>query len=125
MRLLLDTHVLLWWLGEPDQLTQGAREAISDVRTEVLVSAATIWEAGIEKALGKLQVADDLLASAIRGGMTELPISGRHAEAAAALPPHHQDPFDGLLVAQAHIERVTLCTRDPRMSSYGIAVLVA
>lgn len=125
MRLLLDTHVLLWWLGEPDKLTSAALDAIADGRHEVLVSAATVWEAGIKQALGKLDGADGLLDQVLREGMTELPISGRHAERAAALPPHHQDPFDRLLVAQAQLDDLTLCTRDPRMSSYGIAVLVA
>ena len=125
MRLLLDTHVLLWWFNEPEVLTDQAAEAIGDPANVVYVSAATIWEAGIKSAMGKLRGADRLVARVRAQGLDDLPIELEHAAAAAALPPHHADPFDRLLVAQAREEGLTLVTRDPRMSRYDVSTVRA
>ncbi len=125
MRLLLDTHVVLWWLGEPERLTRQARTAIAEETNDVLVSAATVWEAGIKAALGKLRGADDLAQRILEQRLGELPITFAHAEIAAALPGHHDDPFDRLLVAQAQSEGLTLVTQDGRLAAYDVAILAA
>jgi PIN domain nuclease of toxin-antitoxin system len=125
VRLLLDTHVLLWWFNQPEVLTEHAIEAIADETNVVYVSAATVWEAGIKQALGKLRGADDLVGRIRAQGLDELPIELAHAAVAAALPTHHTDPFDRLLVGQAQTEGLTLVTRDLRMAAYGVPLLVA
>ena len=91
----------------------------------VFISAATIWEAAIKERLGKLDGASHLAAQVRGQNMTELPISFRHAAAAAALPPHHRDPFDRMLVAQAQCESLTFVTRDERAALYGVTLLPA
>jgi PIN domain nuclease of toxin-antitoxin system len=125
VRLLLDTHVLLWWFNEPEVLTPESVEAISDEASVVYVSAVTIWEAAIKAALGKLRGTDDLVARVRAQRLDELAIELDHAAAAAVLPPHHTDPFDRMLVAQAQHEGLTLVTRDPRIGSYDVALLAA
>lgn len=125
MRLLLDTHVLLWWFNEPEVLSQDAVAAISDESNVVYVSAVTIWEAGINQALGKLRGADDLVSRVREQRLDELPVELEHAAAAARLPAHHNDPFDRMLVAQAKAEGLTLVTRDVRLDAYAVALLVA
>ncbi|MEO6318754.1 MAG: type II toxin-antitoxin system VapC family toxin [Acidimicrobiales bacterium] len=120
MSLLLDTHALLWWLaGAP--IDDDARLAIADPGTLVAVSSATLWEIGIKQAGGKLEV-DGPLDDGLEP-FAPLAISWAHATAAAALPPHHRDPFDRMLVAQAQLEDLTLVTRDPKMSAYDVAIL--
>ncbi len=124
MRVLLDTHALLWWLADDAQLDRRAVDAIAEADV-VAVSAVSAWEISIKQALGKLSGPADL-ASELRGnGFTELPVTVDHALAAGALPPHHSDPFDRMLVAQAGLAGLTLITRDPRLSAYGIAILRA
>lgn len=125
MRLLLDTHVLLWWFNEPEALAVAALEAIADETNAVYVSAATIWEAGIKQALGKLRGADDLVGKVRAQQLEELPIELAHAAVAAQLPTHHTDPFDRMLVAQAQVESLTLVTRDERLGTYGVPLLAA
>ncbi len=124
MKLLLDTHVLLWWLtGQP--LEPRAAEAVADVGTLVAVSAASLWEIAIKRALGKLRF-DGSVDSVVREARFEpLPITASHAELAAGLPDHHRDPFDRMLVAQARSEQLTLATRDPAFDRYDVAVLRA
>lgn len=124
MRLLLDTHVLLWWLAD-HALSEDARAAIADPISEVAVSAASTWEISIKKALGKLTAPDDLEERLRLGGFTPLPIRIDHATAAGELPRHHDDPFDRMLIAQAKIEGLTLVTRDGRLSGYDVALLTA
>ena len=92
---------------------------------EVFVSAASAWEVAIKSALGKVATSRSVSIAAQSSGFTELPVMFRHAEAVASLPSHHRDPFDRLLVAQAHAERLTLVTRDPVMAQYGVKVLRA
>jgi PIN domain nuclease of toxin-antitoxin system len=124
MKLLLDTHVYLWWLLEDRRLIRKVRQAISSRRTMVYVSAVNIWEATIKAGLGRLQLqGQDLTAEIVANGFFELPVSARHAQAVGLLPPHHRDPFDRLLIAQAHHEGLTVVTHDPAFAAYGIAVL--
>jgi PIN domain nuclease of toxin-antitoxin system len=123
--LLLDTHVLLWWLANDPSLGEEAREGISAPDSLVFVSAATAWEISVKQALGKLDVPSDLLRQVELNRFEPLPITDSHAYAAGALPRHHDDPFDRMLVAQAVAEGLTLVTRDPRMDNYDVSTLVA
>ncbi len=123
MRLLLDTHVLLWWLADDPSLGEEARAGISDATSSVFVSAATVWEVSIKQALGKLEAPSDLLRQIELNRFEPLSMTVSHAYTAGALPRHHDDPFDRMLVAQAMIEDLTLLTRDPRMGLYGVGVL--
>jgi PIN domain nuclease of toxin-antitoxin system len=121
-RLLLDTHVFLWWRADAAPLSRRAREAIAEADI-VFVSAATAWEAGIKAALGRLRIPDSIEAGVVESGFERLPISFAHAEASARLPPHHDDPFDRLLVAQAQLERLTLVTHDRKLAEYDVQLL--
>ncbi len=123
MRLLLDTHVLIWW-DAGARLSREARNAIRDA-DEVFVSAASAWEIAIKTALGKIVTSRTVSDAVQASGFTELPVLFRHAEALAALPPLHRDPFDRLLVAQAHAEKLTIVTRDALVSQYAVKVILA
>ncbi|MHB8507962.1 MAG: type II toxin-antitoxin system VapC family toxin [Candidatus Dormibacteria bacterium] len=125
MRLLLDTHALLWALADPGKLSAAARAAITDADNEVLVSAATTWEIAIKRALGRLEAPAELEEAIDRTGFQALPITVAHTLVAGALPPLHTDPFDRILVAQAQLEGLTLVTRDTRMAAYAVEVLAA
>ncbi len=125
MRLLLDTHVLLWWLANDPSLGEEAREGISAPGSSVFVSAATTWEISIKQALGKLDVPSDLVRQMEINRFEALPIRVSHAYAASALPRHHEDPSDRMLVAQADAEGLTLVTGDPRLHLYGVHTLAA
>ena len=124
MSVLLDTHVLLWWLEDDKRLSLPARDAILAAE-EVRVSAASVWEIAIKRALGRLDVPADYLDYVEQTSFRPLPITFQHAELAGALPRHHDDPFDRMLVAQARIEGLTLVTADRRLGDYGIALLSA
>lgn len=123
MMLLLDTHVLLWWLGNDSTLSTEARNAIADPDNAVYVSAASAWEIAIKEHIGKLQAPTDLEAQLYAHDFEPLPISVAHALTAGALPRYHDDPFDRMLVAQTIEERLTLVTRDPRMAPYEVPLL--
>jgi PIN domain nuclease of toxin-antitoxin system len=125
MKLLLDTHVFLWWLSDPKILTPAAASAISDPQNRVLISVAVLWEIAIKRAIGKLTAPIDLQNDVQRVGFELLPIDLVHVEKTERLPMHHRDPFDRMLVAQAIVEGATLVTRDPNIPAYGVAVLVA
>jgi PIN domain nuclease of toxin-antitoxin system len=126
LRLLVDTHVFLWWRGDDPQLGEVERQAIRDGQNDVFLSAASIWEIAIKHSLGRLQIPEPASAAGVRLGFEPLPISFAHAEAAALLPPLHRDPFDRMLVAQARAEGLTLVTRDPAIRAYpGVAFLPA
>lgn len=125
MRLLLDTHALLWTLGEPARLRKEALEAVADAQNDVFASAASAWEIAIKRALGKLRAPDDLEAGLASQGFSRLNVTFRHAALAGALPRHHADPFDRMLIAQAQSERLTLVTRDVRIRLYEVPVLSA
>ena len=124
-RLLLDTHALLWWLTEPERLNGHAYEAIADTFNEVFVSSVSGWEIAVKRALGKLQAPDNLEASIKEQGFTPLSLTFFHAEQAGALPPHHGDPFDRMLVAQAQAEALVLVTRDRHISRYDVRTMAA
>lgn len=117
MRLLLDTHALLWWLADAPQLSARAREAIGRAEAEVFVSAATAWEIATKVRIGKLPdgavVIDDFAGHLARERFIELPISVEHARRAGALALAHRDPFDRMLLAQSLTEGLTLVTADP------------
>ncbi|HEU0073040.1 MAG TPA: type II toxin-antitoxin system VapC family toxin [Dehalococcoidia bacterium] len=122
MSLLLDTHVLLWWLEDDPELSSNAREAIMN-ELDVFVSAASIWEIAIKEASGKLRAPSHFLDNLERERFRPLPISLDHAYAAGALPRHHNDPFDRMLVAQAAIEGLSIVTRDKRFAVYDVPTI--
>ncbi len=123
MRLLLDSHAYLWWLANDARLPAAARAAIADSRSIVHVSAATIWELAIKAALGRLDTGGaDLTDEIAANGFVELPITARHASEAGALPRHHDDPFDRMLIAQALSEELVLVTRDRAFRAYEVAI---
>ncbi len=124
MRLLLDTHILLWWLADDDRLPAGPREAVNTA-VEVRFSTASVWEIAVKRALGRLDVPEEYLDAVDAGEIDLLPITGRHAEIARALPRHHEDPFDRMLVAQAAADDLTLVTADRRLTEYGVPLLYA
>ncbi|MCY4372278.1 MAG: type II toxin-antitoxin system VapC family toxin [Spirochaetaceae bacterium] len=123
--LLLDTHVLLWWLDDPSMIAAPARELIADPRRRVFVSAAAAWEITIKRQLGKLDAPDDLEDALERERFQHLPIAMRHALAMAKLPPIHADPFDRIQIAQARLEGLTIVTRDGRIPRYEVPCLRA
>ena len=116
--LLLDAHVLLWWLFDDANLRASARRAIADPATDVLISAATIWEIAIKRELGRLRAPDDLVAAISASEFDILPVTGIDAEAAAASPRHLVDPFDRMLVA--HAERIGCADHDARPCIRGL-----
>lgn len=118
MRLLLDTHLLLWALSEPSKLSASIRKQIN--AAEVYISAASIWEISIKSAAGKLAADPTEILSAIEpAGFSLLPVTGEHAVKVAELPPLHKDPFDRMLVAQAAVEPMMLLTNDEVLRGYG------
>ena len=127
MRLLLDTHTLLWVLGEPERIAPDVRREIEDLSNAVLISAVCAWEIATKHALGKLPLPESpeaLLERAVAElGAIELSITRRHALLSASLPNHHRDPFDRLLVAQATLEDATLVTADHLLPPYGVKLL--
>ncbi|MFO1433114.1 MAG: type II toxin-antitoxin system VapC family toxin [Candidatus Competibacteraceae bacterium] len=125
MKLLLDTHVLLWWLDDNPMLTEAVRTAVGERHATVFVSAATVWEIAIKQAIGKLETPGDLEAAIAASRFEPLPITFSHAVAAGKLPRHHDDPFDRMLIAQSQIERLTLVTHDKRLGAYGTSILWA
>lgn len=125
MILLVDANALLWALGTPDELTADARTALTSPANDVLVSAASVWEIAIKQALGKLRAPVALVPAIEAIGFGFLPITGADAERAGALPLHHRDPFDRMLVAQAARLDATVVTRDREFLAYDVAVLPA
>ena len=124
-RFLLDTHALLWTLTEPRKLSKHARAALEDAQNDVFVSPVSVWEIAVKRALGKLRAPDNLEASIKEQGFTPLFLTFHHAEQAGALSPHHGDPFDRMLVAQAQAEGLILVTRDARIPLYGVRTMTA
>jgi len=125
VRLLLDTHAFLWWLADDTKLGPKARAAIADERSTVFVSAASVWEIAVKRRSGKLDAPGDVADWIERCDFAPLSIDVEHAVAAAELPPHHRDPFDRMLVAQAQLEELTLVARDDAIDEYDVAVLDA
>jgi PIN domain nuclease of toxin-antitoxin system len=123
VNLLLDTHILLWWLADDPGLSDRHRSAIADPANVVYVSAASAWEIAIKKAVGKLIAPNDLGAALITSELEQLPITVAHAEAVGRLPPHHRDPFDRMLIAQAGVEDLTVVSGDPMFAQYEVTRL--
>jgi PIN domain nuclease of toxin-antitoxin system len=125
MNLLLDTHVLLWWLDASPSLSQAASKKISDVSNIVFVSAAVVWEIRIKQALGKLKISAGFRQVLERQPFEKLPITADPAHAVADLPSHHRDPFDRMLIAQAKVEGLTIVTHDSIFHQYRIPIVEA
>ena len=123
MRLLFDTHALLWWLADSPRLGRRARRAIEDPGHRVHVSAVTAWEITVKRALGKLEIPDDWAEAVSPDAFPRLDFRWEHALEVSELPDLHRDPFDRLLVAQARCEGMTLVTHDERLASYDVSVL--
>lgn len=125
MKLLLDTHCLLWWLDDPKLLSKEARQAIGDASNFVFISAAVAWEIVIKKSLGKIDLPNNLEDMLNDSKFDLLPITVAHTLTVQALPGHHRDPFDRILVAQAICEGLTIVTRDPSIRKYTVSCMVA
>jgi PIN domain nuclease of toxin-antitoxin system len=121
--LLLDTHVFIWWAGVDKRLSEVARATIANPENRVVVSAVTVWEISIKRAIGKLQFRHDTLHVLAQTGFESLYITPGHADAAGSLPLHHADPFDRLLVAQARLEQFVLVTQDRHLLPYGVPLI--
>jgi len=122
MKILLDTHLLLWAAGEPNRLSIAARKLIDNANNELLFSAASIWEVAIKRGLGRTDFQADprlLRRALLDNGYVELPILSDHVVAIDHLLPIHKDPFDRLLIAQATVEGITLLTADTRVAQYA------
>jgi PIN domain nuclease of toxin-antitoxin system len=125
VRLLLDTHILLWWLNENPQLPTRADMLISDPNNQVFVSAISVWEISIKAGIGKLEAdVQDILAAIPNSGFLALPFSLEHAAAVHGLPDLHKDPFDRALLAQAQLEPMHLLTHDSLLAAYGGTVIL-
>jgi len=122
LSLLLDTNIVLWWAHDSALLGDIERKAIASAE-RVFLSSIVVWEVEIKRALGKLTTIPDLRAKALAGGFTGLAFSLEHAEVAGRLPPHHHDPFDRALVAQAVVEGLTLVTADRLIGAYDVPCL--
>jgi PIN domain nuclease of toxin-antitoxin system len=125
MRLLIDSHVVVWWLDNPAKLSPIARAALQDPSNEVFLSAASVWELGLKMAKGKLHMPPGFAEVLAQDGFENLDISVAHASRSMELPPHHADPFDRILIAQALLEGMVLVTRDGYIPSYDVPVMEA
>jgi len=126
MRVLLDTHAFLWFMAGDARLSQKAREAMSDEKAELFLSAVSVWEMAIKTALGRLQLplpVADYVAEKIRDGFQVMPIDWVHAAAVQKLPFHHRDPFDRLIIAQAQVEKLPLVSGDRLFRKYNIQLV--
>lgn len=123
MNLLLDTHILIWALENNPLLSSHAREAIIDGKNMVFVSSASVWEISIKKAMGRLDVPDNLLEEIKLHRFTQLQINFEHAQLAGKLPNIHKDPFDRMLIAQTIIEKLTLISNDSLIAQYDVNLL--
>jgi PIN domain nuclease of toxin-antitoxin system len=123
VRLLLDTHSLLALLSSDYRLSPAARTAMERPDAQLVVSAVSVWEIAIKRAIGKLRAPDDAVQRIEEAGGELLSITARHAQATAALPLHHRDPFDRLLIAQAQLERCAIVTGDGAFPAYDVPVV--
>jgi PIN domain nuclease of toxin-antitoxin system len=125
MKLLLDSHSLIWWASADPTLSDATVELISSPHNEVFVSVVSVWELGLKLARGKLRAPDNYLQLCKDNCFAILPVNLAHAEATLTLPPVHFDPFDRMLVAQCQVEKAILITRDKVMASYDIQIIPA
>jgi PIN domain nuclease of toxin-antitoxin system len=129
VKLLLDTHCWLWWFAQPERLSEEAIAHIVDETNEVWFSVASIWEMGIKVALGKLPLPEQIdryvASRMVQLGTRSLEITGSHALKASALPLHHRDPFDRMLIAQAQLQDMTLVSADEVFRQYEVSTIWA
>jgi PIN domain nuclease of toxin-antitoxin system len=123
MKLLLDTHILIWWLSQDRRLSQSETDIITNPDNLIFVSAATAWEIAVKRMIGKLEAPDDLPAALAANNFLELPITIEHSQKLYQLPLHHNDPFDRIMVAQAISEDLTFMTRDAKIALYEIRTI--
>lgn len=121
MKLLLDTHAVLWWVADDPRLPAAAATLIADDANDVLLSAVVGWEIAIKRSLGKFTAPAGVDEVLVAGGAIALPTTIQHAKRVERLPDHHRDPFDRMLVAQAFEEDAVIVTRDPALGGYGVA----
>ncbi len=121
MRLLLDTHVLLWWLADSRELRAADKRLIASPQSLVYVSAVSVWEVEIKRSLGKIALPTDWADQLDAEGFRLLSVTCQHALQVAKLPPLHRDPFDRMLVAQAQVEGLSLLTYDETVRRYGVS----
>ena len=124
MKLLIDTHIFLWSLLEPEKLSSKATKILENPNNTILVSIVSIWESSIKKSLGKLEIPDDFSQALSYSNFGLLELSVVHCKAITKLPWHHRDPFDRMLIAQTQKENLTLMTHDKRISLYDAKILV-
>ena len=125
LRLLLDSHVLLWMITRERRIREATIAAILDPGNLVYVSAASVWEIEIKRATGRLEAPDNLIEFVENSGFIELPVNFQHGDLAAGLPLHHRDIFDRMLIAQAQAEGLTLVTDDSQISHYAVPLMAA
>lgn len=127
MRLLLDTHIFIWWAGEPEKLSSVALSALEDETNDLILSVVSVWEIQIKIQLGKLKLSQPLKelieSQQETNDLHILPVELPHVLMLDTLPPHHKDPFDRLLIAQSIVEDVTLVTADAKLSAYPAKLL--
>jgi PIN domain nuclease of toxin-antitoxin system len=121
--LLLDTHAFIWRAGVDKRLAETARAAIADAENRVVVSAVTVWEISVKRAIGKLEFRHDTLRVLDQTVFEPLDFTTRHADLAGSLPLHHADPFDRLLISQASLEGLVLVSQDRKFLPYGVPLL--
>lgn len=125
MTYLLDTHVILWWLTDPKNISPKARKAISDKEEKVIISSASCWEMAIKKGIGRLKFPTNILEILTAEGFEVIPITANESLSVAELPLIHQDPFDRLLIVQAKLNDMVLITRDNTIMQYPVITLKA
>ncbi len=129
MKILLDTHVWLWWNMQPERLTKNSRSTIADISNQVFLSAVSSWEMAIKVAIGKLTLPvslDRMVSESLtQDNMQTLALHHRHCFELGGLPSLHKDPFDRVLIAQARVEGLTLMTADTKISQYDVEILPA
>ncbi len=120
MKLLLDTHILLWWLNDAPELSERGREIIAEQSNIIFVSVVSIWEIRSKEALGKISVPPDFQSQLEKEPFETLSITAQHAHGLARLPLHHRDPFDRMLIVQAQLDGLVLLSKDPVIGTYEV-----
>lgn len=123
MRVLLDSQVMVWWMGKPDRISRETLQIITDPRNPVYISAASVWELGIKVANGNLTLPEKYLESLMNDGFATLDVTMRHAQVSADLPMIHSDPFDRVIIAQARSDDLVLISADRHIRRYNIKVI--
>lgn len=124
MRVLLDTHFLLWWLADAPELGERGREVISAPENLIFFSAASLWELRIKEGIGKIELPASFANALSAEAFEPLSVTVKHTEALRGLPLHHRDPFDRMLIAQAQVESMTFLTRDKIVELYDVRCLI-